>query len=330
MKLLFEINETGKETLKEVLGFVDADLEIADLKSEVEHATSDLIKIIGKQTYEFIYDQYKSEDVPAEEFADLILKAQGAVGTQAYRHYAPKSDLAVTNQGRQMRMDEHHKQPFEWMVDRHNKSLEKDYYKKLDNLIEYLDELNPVVKAAAGGVPAVKWKDTENYKNTHDILFRTTDEFDEYFVIESRYLLMKLAPGIKKIKRDKIIPRMGKEAFEELMSEYKSGSEEINSEILQTIKEACAYLSLSWAVRRMSAILFPEGVLQNYISERNTNQARKVPEKNEIGVLSLLFEEDGERALLRLEELLQPVPEVPADEPLYKLDIRSDDKFVST
>jgi hypothetical protein len=52
---------------------------------------------------------------------------------------APSNDVAHTNNGRKMRQDEGEKLPFQWMLDNDNASLEKRYYRALDDLIKFLD-----------------------------------------------------------------------------------------------------------------------------------------------------------------------------------------------
>lgn len=329
MKLIFDFNssQNGNKELKEILGFLDADFELSEMKSEVEAATIELRKIIGKQTYKAIADWYE-EETPTNNQTILIAKAQSAIANGAYMQFAPKSDLAATNQGRQMRMDEHHKAPFEWMISRHNEQLERSYYRAIDYLIEELDEINPEVDNSNN--QSVKWKDTDAYKNSFDVLFRTTDEFNEFFTIDSRYLLMKLAPGIKKAQTDEIIPRMTPEKFNQYITALKANAPVPDEKTLSIIKAACAYTALSWAIRRMSATLFPEGVFQIYqagLVREGTIKA--APLQGEVGVLSELFKDDAKAALAELEELIKPKPN-PSDEPLWDFNIKPTDNFVTT
>ncbi len=141
-------------------------------------------------------------------------------------------------------------------------------------MIEHLDKHNPN-----------DWKSSEQYKNSHNSLFRTTAEFDEYFSIESRYLLMKLAPGIKKCIDEEIIPRITQPIWNSLLAELTDSEAISDVVLLSKIKKTCAYYALSWGVLRMSATLFPEGVLQNYVASK-----MQVPTKQEVGVVAKLFE----------------------------------------
>lgn len=320
MKLIFNKDDSAHSEIREVTGFTDADLDFEVLKPSIEIATDELIKVIGADTYKAIYDAYK--DGGAVISKEIVRKAQRAVAFRAIMLLAPLKDLAFTNQGRAMRSDTHLKSPFEWQIVKHDESLEAIYYRSLDALIEALDLSNPVVSGT------VKWKDTEVYKNSFNILFRTTDEFNEYFAIESRYLLMKLSPGLKKVQKEEIIPRMTAELYEDYVEKLKASEDVPNPKILSLMKEASAYLALAWAVPRMSAVLFPSGVFQNYAASKDSFRGKQVPQKSEVGVITLLFQEDGKKALHQLEELLKPIQ--PKDEsPLYEMKINPRDKYVS-
>lgn len=325
MKLLFNKGTTGIEQIRQVTGFIDADLEFEKLESSLEIATDELIKIISKPVYEMFIGYFEEDpDEDTNEF-ELLKKARACVAYRGIALYAPLNDVSFTNQGRTFRTDEHNKAAFEWMIDRSNDSLEKIHYKSLDRLIEALDEHNPTITGTT------KWKDTDTYKDSFDALFRTTDEFNEFFQIESRYLLMKLVPGIRKVKLEEITPRVGDSVLQDYMDKLKAGQPVENPILLQAIKAACAYLSLSWAMRRMSATLFPQGPLQAYNSERMSTQAKKVPEKQEVAVVALFFEQDGEKALMKIEELMRPaVQSTDSIESLTNVKLNCRNKFIDT
>lgn len=321
MKLIFDLEnkEKAQEEFKNVLGFIDAQFEVNALKIELYDATTELIKIIGKDTYDYIATLY-ADDIADEKEKFLILKTQSVLAHDAYRKFAPKSDLAVSNQGRVMRMDEHHKSPFPWMIAAHNESLERTYYKQLDYLIELLDEQNPTVKDSK------KWKDTDHYKNSFSVLFRTADEFGEFFNISSRYLLMKLSPGIKLALENDIKPVVGDDELKVYLDELAK-DEVSDKRVMHEIKAAAAYSALSWAIKRMSATLFPEGVLQSYLA--NSLDEKQPPDKNEVGVLAHVFEQDAKRALMRLERLFVEELEGEEFDP-FEINIHQKDKFIDT
>lgn len=321
MKLLFGLIDgtDGMDEIRSRTGFADADFEYLKLQPYIEMATEELIKIIGDEMYTKIQEFYE-----AKQEEDLVKIAQSCVAFRTLSLFAPLNDLAFTNQGRQMRLDDHHKPGFEWMVDRNDMSLEKIYYRSIDRLIDNLDKTNPTIAGTK------KWKDTQVYKDSFDIFFRTTAEFNEFFTIDSRFLLMKLAPAIKAATTDEILPRIGEEKLNQYMNALKAGSEVPNAKVLRQIKAACAYLALAWCIPRMSATLFPTGVLQAYVSERQTSQAKKVPAKSEVGVVTLCFEEDARKALVKLEDLVKIPGTVNSDQSITEVSLDCNKKFVST
>lgn len=293
MKLLFN----NSEELKQYLPYIDSDITFENIILDANAATKNIIKLIGQKLYDNIFE-FKEVD----EQEELVTAVAYPIAVDAYRNYVINNDVAHTNSGRRMRVSEHEKQAFEWMIDRDNKQLEKRYYKALDNLIEVLDETNPIIENQS------KWKESEEYKKTFYPLFRTTDEFNEYFEIESRYLLIKLIPGIKKCIQEEIIPRFTSSKWSEYFDALKSNQPVPNKTILYHVKAACAYYALSWASTRLSATIFPEGILQNFVAENQTSQAKKIPETNQFGVLKIAFEKDYKIELSKIESLLKPKP----------------------
>ncbi|MFV0226544.1 hypothetical protein OBK05_02435 [Empedobacter falsenii] len=283
MKLLIKNN---KELIK-YLPMLDASITFDRLTQDLILATEEVVKIIGDNMYDHVVSLYEN---PTEDAKKLIDVVAYPIAVDAYRKYVIQNDVAHTNEGRKARLNEYEKMPFEWMIDRDNKSSEKKYYKGLDRLIEYLDKNNPN-----------NWKSTKEYKSSFTSLFRTTSEFDEYFSIESRLLLMKLVPGVNKCITEEIIPRVTQEVWNDIVTKLTAGETVPNLVLLSKIKAACAYYAMSWGVLRMSATLFPEGILQNYVASK-----MQVPAKQEIGVVAKLFENDYQSILLDIEKFVAP------------------------
>lgn len=333
MKLIFK--EDSSE-MNDLLGFVDADLEIKKIRSELYTATSEIIAIIGQPVYDYILDLYEAEPI-APETSFLVYSLQYPIAVNAYRLFAPSGDLAHTNNGRKMRNDESsEKSAFEWMINRDNDALEKRYYKALDTLLDYLDQTNPTITAAVLEPPAaaVKWKDTDAFQKTHKLFVRTTADFEESFSIHSRLLLLKLQPGLNQCERDEILPRIGQEKFILLKNLVKDPTAEIDEKLLSLVKEACVYSALSWGLRRLRVLLLPEGVLQRYSGERGgSSNNTKVPEKLEAELAAQSFAADAEKVLKAIESYIKPAPtpaEILAAKILPNTCFDEDDQFIST
>ncbi len=295
MKLLFNKNNTGDQELKELLGFLDADLKFKNLKSDIISATNDVIALIGKDAYNKAVVAYEKTS-PSPEELDFIYAVRYPIAVQGYRQYAPSNDVRHTTSGRKNANEEYEKTAFEWQIDRDNKALERRYYRALDDMIIYLDENSD------------EWKSSYLYKVSFTLFIRTTKQFDDIFPIgNSRLLFLKLTPGIKKAQDHDIIPRIGKELSDQMLAKIK-GDEvpdfTIDENLLKKIREALVYKSMAWAYPRYSVQLFPEGTLQAFSSEKMTTQGKRPPEKSEIPSVAQLFEKDAQDALLDIEEII--------------------------
>lgn len=322
MDLLFKPTGFSKD-LKELLGFVDADMNFNSLHSDLRSATKEIIKIIGKPLYETVVTAYKTDPIPADK-ADLIYHTRYPIAMNAYRLAAPTSDLRHTNNGRLMRVDDNEKSPFEWMIRKDDQNQERKYYRAIDELLNYLEEEN-----VSG------WKSSDAYKKLKTYFVNSTEDFDEYFPINSRLLMLKLMPGIRKAERDYVRRIVGKTKFDELKAAQQSttGIPEADEPLVELIKEACVYYSLAWAMRRLTVQLFPEGVLQQYVSNKMLN-SKKPQEQMESQAAFQEFTKDAENIFKEIEVLVTPEPTIPTptgdEQPLdFDFGFSEDDKFAS-
>jgi len=309
MNALFNHNKKASEELKDLLGFLDVDIKYKNIKQEINTSTREIIKLLSKPIYDSVYEDYINE-----KENDLIELVQYAIALDAYRHYAPNGDVSHTNNGRRMRMDGEEKQAFEWLIDRDNNALERKYYRALDTLINYLFEHN------------AEWKNTDTYIQLVSSIFKTTEEFDEIFPINSRLLLLKLTPGVKRCLDFEIKPRIDSEQFKLLTTK----PEELDRELLMLVKTICVYYSLAWAMPRLSVQLFPEGMLQGYVSDKITTQGRKPAVKNEVAYARENFENDYQDYLLKLEDSLKPKHIEPIEQESSNQMFLSGDRYIST
>lgn len=298
MELLFDKDSDGSREISELLGYMDADMKYDRLKPDVRTATNELIRLIGQPMYDAILAAYQSD---SPELSDLVYAARYPIAVRAYALFAPSNDLAHTNNGRKMRKDDKEVAPFEHMIVRDNEAQERRYYRALDDLLTAL-EANTT------------WKNSEAYQKVNRLFIRTTDEFDEYFRIESRLILYKLEPGIRKCEEDEIIPRIGQAKYGQLKA-FITGTEPIPAEdkkLINLIREASVYYSLAWAMTRLSVTIFPEGVLQAYTSDRDTIKIKQPAKSTEPQLAQQAFKDDAENILLKIEQHVAPPP-APAD-----------------
>lgn len=340
MKLIFNKYQEGSDELKDLLGYIDADLKFENLEPDLNTATNDVVKIISKEVYQILIDAY-AEASPTDYQIALIKAVRYPIAVNAYRLYAPTNDLSHTNNGRKMRSDDGEKAAFEWMIDRDNAAQEVRYYRALEDMILFLDEARnyevPITDPDAERVFEksiyTNWTNSEAFQETNNLFIRSVDDFDRVFPIKSRLLLMMLAPGISDCETYEIIPRVTYSKMEALKSKLKARqpiTEPKDLQLVKLIKSATAFSALAWSMPRFSVRLFPEGVLQHYTSDRATTRGAKPTLNIESEAAAKAFREDAFKAFLQIETLLTPelTPEQLAEHKIEP-DIMFGDRFFS-
>lgn len=321
MKLLFNLDseDISSDELKALLGFVDADISFKNLMPDIITATNEVRKLISKEVYEIIHDEFThalQNGVYTNDYSDstsnIIRSTRYAIALKANLLYEPTNDLSHSSDGRKMRASDNEKTPFEWMLVKDEKNQEKRFYRALDDLIELLDESKPedyeqLEETAQKETIYYNWINSDSYKSLKSLFVNSVDVFNDIFTIESRLLLINLKTGLSDCERREILPRIGKDKMAALKQEAPTVP--IDIELLQLINEACVFYALAWGIPRKSITMFPEGVLQFQVSDRTSVNAKKPPLLNEHEYARQAFTESANKALIDIENLLAPAPE---------------------
>jgi len=299
MKLLFSTDEAiAAQQLKDVLGYIDANIKFKNIRQDIIAATYELIDIIGNDLYNNVADLVSDNmEATTENDEYMTLRAfRYPIAVNAYRKYAPSNDLSHTGDGRKSRVEEGEKAAFEWMIDKDNKAHEKRYYSALDQMLSYIkgnDSLRGI------------WTNSDQYKKTQSLFVRSFNDFAEYFPIESSYLLLMLNPGLSACERTEIKTRIGADKYATLKQQLLLNEiPEDDQPLVDLIKEACVNYALAWAMPRMSVQLLPEGIMQAYLSDRMGSRATQVPVKSEAEASRQAFAATCQRALRDIEQLI--------------------------
>jgi hypothetical protein len=311
MKLIFKATEFPTY-IDEFLPFLDRDTKYIYIKPHIISAQKEIEKVIGIETFALAIKAFESENTTALE-KEILYHFRLPILLYAYKIYAPSSDLRHGNNGRKMTKKEDEANPFEWMINRDNENLERGYYREFDNLIFFLNKFNV-------------WQESDTYKKMRSLFVHSTTIFDDHFPVNSRLLLLKIQPGLKQAERKHIHSIVGQQLFFKLKAyiqqsevqdlEYYPGEapgqeqevegdpitlQPLEEEVLKLTEEACVYFSMAWAMKRLKVTLFPEGLLQSYVGDRNTLKARKTPENLETQLVAQEFTKDGEDVLILIQ-----------------------------
>ncbi|WP_018676128.1 DUF6712 family protein [Riemerella columbina] len=271
MDLLFDKNNFSAE-FKELLGFVDADIRFARLKSALQSATDEIVDLISETTYQQLLSLS-----PDAEMLELV---KYAIALKAYIIYAPTADLSVTNNGRLMRRDDHTVSAFEWQIEANQEALENLYYRHLDRLLKYMQKNNITI----------------NLKKYDSIGLFIPDlkTFEKVYNIGGSHLLyFKLLPGLREFEKIDLLSRIGKNYFDDRTL--------ITTELRDLIELAAVNYAMAWGIRRLNIQLFPKGVLQ-YSKTGSAN--KKQGSKLEYLETAMVFDKDTLKYLQKIEDYM--------------------------
>jgi len=156
---------------------------------------------------------------------------------------------------------------WDWQYDRDDAAALRNYQRALDRLIRFLNE-------NAESLP--EWKDSEARKSSLNLFINSSVHFNRLFAIDdSPVFFLRLAPIMREIERKHIKPILGTEKFDELKEAIRSGDElsGTNQELYDYVCDPIPLITMSMAVKRFSVTVLPEGVVQNFFSERTQTKA---------------------------------------------------------
>lgn len=269
MKLLF--NSTTD--LKALLGFLDADLTFENYKTDLEHATLDLIKLIGQTTYDKIEAYFTDvamyvagqDDPTAEQMVDLLKYAQLPIALFANLAIESNTDLMHTNAGRSVKLGTDEKQPWEWQIEKDNAAQRRRAYKALDILIDELDKL-----------AVTEWIQSEEFKQSKQLFIHTTAQFQKvYSINNSRQLYLRLFPFMEDAEEEHVEPIIGSIRFDALKETILDDSlTAADKTLLKRINKVVGFFALADAFKTLAVEMFPEGIIEYREKGRMTSQAR--------------------------------------------------------
>jgi tetratricopeptide (TPR) repeat protein len=348
--MIFNKNNNGSDELRTLTGSYYKSNEFDKIEVKIVLATEDLVKLTGEDIYLVAENHYKSSyyQNPGAVQPDAETEDSGSTGTglpppnyllldQLVQHmqlpiaflatlwHYQGNDISHEDTGRKMKIDDtSEKMAWEWMYDRDDAAAIRNYQKTFDRLIRFLEK-------NIDSFPA--WKNSEARKNALNLFINTIEHFNRLFAIdESPLFFLRIAPIMREIERKYIKPVIGTEKFDELKELIKSGETILkdDQELIDYICDPIPLLTMSMAVKRFSISVIPEGVVQNFFSERHSRKANLPAMLDMVNSVSKSLWNDG---LFVLNELKTYWNSQNADEDGSVTDLlpktRSTDKFIS-
>ena len=306
--MLFNKNDTGTDELKKHLGFLFKSNKFENIETDLMLAEESIIEYIGQPVYALAQTHYDSDDY--EKAAPTAIQArrtnlvhhiQLPVALFAYFAYAPHSDISHEDSGRKVQIDPtREKLPWEWMIERDNNAVLNKAHKTTDRLIAFLEKEEANI---------TEWKDSDAQKAARRLFIKNAMAFDKICPIEkSRRFFIKIIPFIDEVERDQIKPVLTPDVFDDIKTAIQEGTTYKDDEdILGMIQVPTALLAMSIAITRLSVEVMPNGIFQNYVSERLTQNAKTIAPATIRKEMSKLLEARGLMKLKTLQEYLEKI-----------------------
>ena len=273
-----------------------------------------MIKLVGKELYNKAFELYNIAS-PTDNQEEFVALMQRSIILNAYLMYAKTNDLSHSNNGRRMRNDDREKVAFPWQLDRDDENQEKNFYRSLDYLIDFLEALEIYngtdTDLLADSDIATIWIASDAKQKEKAIFLNSVDQFATYYPIESRLIFLKLKGLIKQCEELHILPRLGNDKFQALKAHIINNTtptETKDRELLDFIARACAAYSLYRGLMLFSVNLFPQGVLQFYQSSSATTTAKTPALGTEAKAASDLYYQDFQSYCIKIENHVKPAP----------------------
>jgi hypothetical protein len=249
MKTIFDKNNNGTSELVEALGMIDAATDFSKWKPYIPLSVRRLTAIVGPEVYEKVVEFYhstESDPKTEEKYKTLLLLMQQSVALFTWIKIIPTLDAQHGNTGRQKRLGEHEKGLTAIQEYKDETNILNLAYESVDALIAYLDKENFDF-----------WLKSEKKRAINQLLIRSKEKFDIYYMIGSHRLFLTLTPIIREMQDRYIIPIITRKRYEQLLSGNELG-EDFNDAVCRPL----ALLTMQKAVERLPVEVLPDGVVQ--------------------------------------------------------------------
>lgn len=319
--MIFNKANNGANELRTLTGSYYKSNDFDKISVKVQLASEDITALIGKEIFEvaeehYLSDNYQAPDpepapdgstsgssgagIPARTYAildELVQHIQLPIAFISTLWHYQGNDLSHEDSGRKNKIDDtSEKIAWEWQYDRDDAAALRNYHKAFDRLIKFLNE-------NADTFP--EWAESDARTNTLSLFINTAVHFNSLFPIDnSDEFFLRLAPIQRKIERKYIKPILGAEEFNALKEVIQSGDEldEQEQELYDYVCDPIPWLTMSEAVKIFSLQVLPDGVVQNYISDRSSRKASQPATLEQVNNIAKTFRADGIQLLDELKK----------------------------
>lgn len=201
-----------------------------------------LLNILGATLLNSLQAAVDAETLSSDQ-ENLLTYCNDVLAPLAYYQMVPKLNLRISDDGLHTTTNGDKERAMRWQVGELKMQLLKDGYMAIDKLYQYLET----------GPFATDWKETDSFKSFKKYLVSSATEYQNFANIgESRWLLSLALPTMGNISARFIIPVLGSEFYEELLTAYKGTPSANQLVLIEKIQRALVLLTHSFVLRDRS------------------------------------------------------------------------------
>ncbi len=350
--MIFNKSNNGNVELRTLTGSYYKSNEFDKVSVKVMLSSEELTALIGQAIFDLAEDHYLSDNYQADDvepagdgstsgsgstgaglaarpyslLTQLVEHIQLPIAFQATLWHYQANDISHEDTGRKNKIDpESEKIAWEWQYDRDDAVALRNYHKALDRLIKWLN-------AHINDFP--EWENSEARKQTLALFIYTAEHFNRLFPIDqSDEFFLRIAPIQRKVERKYIKPILGAEKFQALKDALvaSEGIGEADQELYEYVCDPIPWLTMSEAVKVFQLSILPDGVVQKYISDRQTVKASTPATLEQVNSVSKSFRADGRELLDELKKLWSSMSTDETDTSITDMlpTMTDDDNFIS-
>jgi len=295
--MIFNKTDNGSSELRSLTGNYYNNNDFSKMMGDIMLATAELKEIIGAAVYNLAETAYLSND-PTSANIGLVPYVQLPIAILSAFNMYRSNDVSHEDSGRKVKIDSaSEKIPWQWQLAKDDEIQLDKYYKSVDTLIGYLDEIS-----------LDAWKDSDYKKATKSLLINSTAKFNQYYPIQnSGRIFILLLPFLREVEQIHIKRQFGVD-----YARYVSGANlnEMDNSVLEYLLPAIPLLTMSIAVKRLPLGVIPSGVIRNYSSGSDSRDTSNAASKGDIKEMSDWLEDSAEE-LIQLAKQTRNGPTIP-------------------
>jgi len=255
IKIPFSRNNFSDE-FKGRLSGMNATLKYENVESDLAKVAVDMQNVLGNTTYKKIIKYYTTPNTEMKGSADAVDALQRAMLHFAIYHGIIFLTLQIGNDGITTKKTETETTAYKYQTDELKETLIKTAWFWMSVLYGILNE-HPEAFS--------DWEDSGQNKSLKELPVGPAD-FEYWYGVKDNYFLIKVAPLIRRVYNDEIMPRM-QEGVNNPVADEDPARAKLRADVDRDMRRAVVYKVMALACKTFAYFELPEPVRSDISNE---------------------------------------------------------------